>query len=220
MNPHIVLATVVLNLLALVSAFGKATAHAKSTKQIVTFVSPCVCKNDHHQDRWPAKTDSAPLPDKSNIAPITPSQMFQWPGVGVKAGLTRQSKRIASEQRWFALTGRVADARVEGDGDIHVALVDANDNKTGTVGAEIPPGQHWCKLRDLVFNWTTATFPLKYPTKSKLTLRENHVITVMGKAFYDIDHAPKNRSNQRPKPFPPGYAVWEIHPVTGLRVER
>jgi hypothetical protein len=102
----------------------------------------------------------------------------------------------------------------------HVALVDANDNKTGTVGAEIPPGQHWCKLRDLVFNWTTATFPLKYPTKSKLTLRENHVITVMGKAFYDIDHAPKNRSNQRPKPFPPGYAVWEIHPVTGLRVER
>ena len=164
MNPHIVLATVVLNLLALVSAFGKTTAHAKSTKQVVTFVSACVCKNDHHQDRWPAKTDSAPLPDKSKITPITPSQMFQWPGLGVKARLTRQSKRIASEQRWFALTGRVADVRVEGDGDIHVALVDANDNKTGIVGAEIPPGQPAPDKLSSVFSVTCAiTSPSRHP---------------------------------------------------------
>jgi hypothetical protein len=43
-----------------------------------------------------------------------------------------------------------------------------------------------------------------------------HVITVTGKAFYDVDHAPKDRSNERGKPFKPGYAVWEVHPVIGM----
>jgi hypothetical protein len=77
-----------------------------------------------------------------------------------------QSPRIASEERWFALTGRVADVRVEGGGDIHVAVVDANSNKTGIVGAEIPPGSWRCKLRKRVFAWTTATFPFAYPSVS------------------------------------------------------
>jgi hypothetical protein len=219
MNSQIKLVVVFLNLLALGSAFGKTTADAKSTKQIVTFVSPCACKDDHHADRWPAKTDPA-NPPRSKIAAITPAQMYQWPGVGTKAGLTRQSKRIASEQRWLALTGRVEDVRIEGDGDIHVALVDARGNKTGTVGVEIPPEARWCKIRKIVFGWTTTKFPSKYPTVSKLTIQKKHVITVTGKAFYDIDHAPKNRSNQRPKPFAAGYAVWEIHPVTGLVVNQ
>jgi len=36
-------------------------------------------------------------------------------------------------------------------------------------------------------------------------------ITVTGKAFYDIGHAPADHSNRRSTPK--GYAVWEIHPV-------
>jgi hypothetical protein len=219
MNLQITCVVVFLNLLGLGSAFGKTTTPAKkSTKQIVTFSTACICKDDHHADRWAAKTDPARPPAASSIVAITPTQIFHWPGVGVKAGLTRQSKRIASEQRWFALTGRVEDVRVEGDGDVHVALVDARDKQAGTVGVEIPPGQKWCAIRKVVFGWTTATFPMRYPSKSKLTLTKNPVITVTGKAFYDIDHSDKVRSNQRPKPFALGYAVWEIHPVMSLSV--
>ncbi|MEY2564966.1 MAG: hypothetical protein QOH88_3159 [Verrucomicrobiota bacterium] len=72
----------------------------------------------------------------------------------------------------------------------------------------------------MVFGWTTASFPMNYPSKSKLTLAKRPVITVTGKAFYDIDHADKARSNQRPKPFAAGYSVWEVHPVMSVSVIR
>jgi hypothetical protein len=49
-----------------------------------------------------------------------------------------------------------------------------------------------------------------------LKVREPHVITVTGKAFYDIGHAPADHSNRRSKPQ--GYAAWEIHPVMALQV--
>jgi hypothetical protein len=42
------------------------------------------------------------------------------------------------------------------------------------------------------------------------------VITVTGKAFYDIGHAPAEHSNRRNTPK--GYAVWEIHPVMKMEV--
>jgi hypothetical protein len=48
-------------------------------------------------------------------------------------------------------------------------------------------------------------------TAHALKIREPHVITVTGKAFYDIGHAPADHSNRRSTPK--GYAVWEIHPV-------
>jgi hypothetical protein len=53
------------------------------------------------------------------------------------------------------------------------------------------------------------------PTK-KLTLNQTPVITVTGKAFYDIGHAPADHSNRRSTPK--GYAVWEIHPVMKMEV--
>jgi hypothetical protein len=45
-------------------------------------------------------------------------------------------------------------------------------------------------------------------------IREPHVITVTGKAFYDIGHALADHSNRRHTPK--DYAVWEIHPVMKL----
>ena len=44
---------------------------------------------------------------------------------------------MPSEEKWYALTGRVVDAKVEADGDIHIALADATGNNVGTVSAEI-----------------------------------------------------------------------------------
>jgi hypothetical protein len=42
------------------------------------------------------------------------------------------------------------------------------------------------------------------------------IITVIGKAFFDIGHAPADQSNRRTDLK--GYAAWEIHPVMKLGV--
>jgi flagellar basal body rod protein FlgF len=57
------------------------------------------------------------------------------------------------EEKWYALTGRVVDAKVEADGDIHLALQDADGENAGTVSAEIPVGPKWCEIRQMVFGW-------------------------------------------------------------------
>jgi len=56
-----------------------------------------------------------------------------------------------SAQKWYALTGRVVDAKVEADGDIHIAPQDTNENAIGTVSAEVPVGPKWCEIRQIVF---------------------------------------------------------------------
>jgi hypothetical protein len=43
---------------------------------------------------------------------------------------------MPSEEKWYALTGRVVDAKVEADGDIHIALEDVTGNNVGTLSAE------------------------------------------------------------------------------------
>jgi len=194
--------------------FVVASAFAKSTEAPdVIFVSPCECQGFHGKNRWVTKTDQAPVPsDKSAIQPITPSQIYAWKGIGPDVDLTRYTEeRMPSEQKWYALTGRVVDAKAEADGDIHIALEDANGGGVGTVSAEIPVGPKWCEIRQTVFSWTTQTFPFGVKTAHTLKIREPYVITVTGKAFYDIGHAPADHSNRRSKPE--GYAVWEIHPV-------
>ena len=47
---------------------------------------------------------------------------------------------MPSEEKWYALTGRVVEAKGETDGNIHIALEDATGNNVGTVSAEIPVG--------------------------------------------------------------------------------
>jgi hypothetical protein len=61
-------------------------------------------------------------------------------------------------------------------------------------------------------------FPFSLKTSHALKIREQHVITVTGKAFYDFAHAPANHSNRRTTPKE--YAVWEIHPVMALHVDQ
>ena len=119
------------------------------------------------------------------------------------------------EEKWYALTGRVVDAKVEADGDIHLALQDADGKNAGTVSAEIPVGPKWCEIRQIVFGWTKQKFPFTVKSVHDLTIAE-HVVTVTGKAFYDIAHAPADHSNRRTSPK--DYAVWEIHPVNGICV--
>ena len=59
-------------------------------------------------------------------------------------------------------------------------------------------------------------FRLPIRSAKKLTVDEAPIITVIGKAFWDIGHAPKDRSNRRK--YMPDYAVWEIHPVMKIEL--
>jgi hypothetical protein len=64
------------------------------------------------------------------------------------------------------------------------------------------------------FDWTR--FPLHIGSARKLTLNETPLVTVIGKAFWDVGHAPKDQSNRGKRLRQ--YAVWEIHPVMKLHV--
>jgi hypothetical protein len=57
---------------------------------------------------------------------VTPSDIFNWQGP--TEHLAASSERIAAEQKWYALTGRVIELRAEEDGDLHIALQDATSN--------------------------------------------------------------------------------------------
>jgi hypothetical protein len=193
---------------------------ASAAAPTVTFVSPCECQGFHGKNRWVAKTDLSPVPsDNSAIQSVIPSQIYAWEGLGPNVDLSGMAEaRMPSEEKWYALTGRVVDAKVEADGDIHIALADATGNNVGTVSAEIPVGPKWCEIRQVVFGWTAQKFPFSVKTAHTLKIREQHVITVTGKAFYDIAHAPADHSNRRRTPK--DYAVWEIHPVMALHVDQ
>ena len=206
---------------ALLAAFVIASAFAKSvTAGEVTFVSPCECQGQKSGTRWPVKTDPSPVPsDKSTIQAVTPSQIYEWKGPGPDVPLTpKTDTRIAAEQKWYNLTGRLVGIKVEADGDITLVLQDADGKKAGNVGAEIPVGSTWCELRQTVFGWTTQSFPFSFKESQRLEMRETHIITVTGQAFFDVDHASADHSNRRTKPKK--YAVWEIHPVMALHVDQ
>ena len=72
---------------------------------------------------------------------MTPLQIYTWEGLTPDVDLAGMVEaRVPSEKKWHALTGRVVDAKVEADGDIHLAVENATENNVGTVGAEIPVG--------------------------------------------------------------------------------
>ncbi|PYI63757.1 MAG: hypothetical protein DMF07_09220 [Verrucomicrobia bacterium] len=206
---------------ALLAAFVIGSAFAKSvTAREVTFVSPCECQGQKSGSRWPVKTDPSPVPlDKSTIQSVTPSQICEWKGPAPNEPLTAETDtRIAAEQKWYNLTGRLVGVKVEADGDITLVLKDAEGKKAGSVGAEIPVGSIWCELRQTVFGWTTQSFPFSFKESQKLEIREPHIITVTGQAFFDVQHASPDHSNRRTKSKK--YAVWEIHPVMALHVDQ
>src|SRR6201984_484815 len=114
-----------------------APTFGKEPAPTVTFVSPCECIAFHGVNRWVAKSDLSPVPsDKSAIQAVTPSQNYAWEGLAPDVDMTDYTEeRLPAEQKWYALTGRVVDAKVEADGDIHLALQDASMAKRAAVDA-------------------------------------------------------------------------------------
>ena len=115
---------------------------------------------------------SKPIPrfrrqTRAQFKPSHPSEMFGWPGPD--AALTIQSERTGIENKWFALTGRVVELKVEEDGDLHIALHDVTGDKPGVVVCEVPARPQWCEIRTTVFRWTPTRFPFHTGTAKKLT---------------------------------------------------
>jgi hypothetical protein len=191
-------------------------AFAWAPQKPVTYSSECSCEGDNGVARWRAKTDpSAPPPNRRDIQPITPSEIFEWRGPGM---IPRGGARTGNEVHWYALTGRLVSVQAENDGDVHMVLVDAHDEKPGKVIAEIPLGPKWCALRTTAFSWTNAVFPFTTGKEQPFHLVRRPIITVIGKAFYDTDHSGKELHNNQ-RPTDKEKAVWEIHPVMALEVE-
>jgi hypothetical protein len=189
---------------------------AAAAPQEVTCESPCSCSSAHGKGRRSVKNDpETPPTDTSTIQAVTPSDIFSWAGPDVH--LTRQSERTGLEQKWFAVTGRVVAVKVEADGDLHIALSDATGDKQGTVVCDVPLKPQWCDIRETVFSWTPTRFPFQTRSTKRLKVIKPPIITVVGKAYFDVGHAPKDQSNKRS--HLPGYAAFEIHPVMKLTVQ-
>ena len=162
----------------------------------VTFTSPCKCRDHHGKGRLAVKSDpSTPPADASAIQALTPSVIFSWPGPDVH--LTGQSGRTGIENKWFVLTGRVVAVKAETDGDLHIDLQDAAGDKPGIVVVEVPEKPQWCSIRETVFNWTRTRFPFHTGSAKKLKLNQSPVITVTGRAFFDVGHSLKNQKSNR-----------------------
>ena len=145
-------------------------------------------------------------------------QLSLWMRARFKPSLHRQSERTGLENTWFALIGSVVAVQLEADGDLHIELADATGGEPGIVVCEVPCESKatWCEIRKTIFSWTRTRFPLHIRSTRELTINETPTITVIGKAFWDVGHAPKDQSNRRKRLSQ--YAVWEIHPVMALHV--
>jgi len=190
-----------------VLASGEASSREKAT---VLFTSPCSCEGNHGVSRWAAKTDAAPV--SANLSFITPADMYGWHGPGIS--ISHSAGRIAAEEKWYAVTGKIDKVRVEDDGDLHIVMTNV-DARPGEIVVELPLGATWCAMRKTVFSWTNARFPFSVGQKDSFRLVEHPIVTVIGKAFYDIDHSGKDMSGNR-RSYDQLLAVWEIHPVMQL----
>jgi hypothetical protein len=80
---------------------------------------------------------------------------------------TSCSKRIAAENKWYVLTGRVVEMKVEADGDVYLALQDAI-GKLGSVVVEVPAKPKWCPILKVLFGLTKTKFPLSVQSAKTL----------------------------------------------------
>lgn len=195
----------------LVAALSVIAARDLLAKGTVVFKSPCSCDGNHGVARWGVKTDIERPPFALNsVRRITPADISSWEGPAQKPP---DLDRLPEERQWYALECRVTAVKVEEDGDLHIEVVNA-DGRSDRVVVEVPLGDTWCEIRKVVFACTDAEFPVK---RGQFKTIEHPIVTFIGKAFYDIDHAPRDhRGNRRGQNS--AVAVWEIHPVMEMRI--
>jgi hypothetical protein len=149
------------------------------------------------------KNDPSLLPpvDASVTQAVTPSGVYV--GRGQQHILTRRPKRTGIENNWYALTGRVVAVKVEVDGDLHLAIADATGDRPGIVVCEVRVKSQRCEMCNAVFGWTHTRFPFHTSSSAKkLTFDQTPVITVIGKAYFDVGHSLKDQLSNRRSHLP------------------
>jgi len=76
-------------------------------------------------------------------------------------------------------------------------LKDVTGSNPTNVVVEVPVGlprsergEPWCSVRQRVFSWTDAQFPIQFGgVNGSFNLEKKPVIRVKGRAFYDAEHA-------------------------------
>jgi hypothetical protein len=91
-----------------------------------------------------------------------------------------------------------------------ILMADADKSSSNS-----PVGRPWCKLRAAVFAWTNARFTLLPRDRDTMHVTRHPIVTVIGRAFYDVGHASRNPHTNR-RDYDRRLAVWEIHPVMKL----
>jgi hypothetical protein len=184
------------------------------------FSSPCQYRGDGGKYRWAVKIDAERPPQSVDAdQQLSPLRLFNW--TGGRGTILSRTPRQGRENEWIQLTGKVTSVIIEGDGDIHVELMNVDGRSQAKAVVEIPAGRRWCPLRQIVFGWTRPNFPI-VTARQELSLRSDHVISVIGKAFWDGQHAPAAttpkavRRNRRT--YDSTCSVWEVHPVMVLTV--
>jgi hypothetical protein len=184
------------------------------------FRSPCQYRGDGGQYRWAVKIDSERPPRTvAAVHRLTPSQLFGW--TGGRGTILSGTPRQGRENEWIQLTGKVTGLIIEGDGDIHLELMDADGRSRAKAAVEIPAGRRWCRLRQVAFAWTEPNFPIT-TKRSELTLNKHPVVSVIGKAFWDGQHAPaatsRNAVRRNQRTYDSTCSAWEVHPVVVLTI--
>jgi len=74
------------------------------------------------------------------------------------------------------------------------------------------------RIRNHVFGWARTRFPFHTTSAKKLTLNQTPVVTVIGKAYFDVGYSFKDqRSKIKPQKSSSDHAAWEIHPLMKIR---
>lgn len=190
-----------------------------SEKEEVTFVNACKCEGNHWEFRSDVKSEAEAPPDNiPNSHKLKPSDLGNWGRT--LDHMHKDTPRSGKEKEWFEITGKVVLLKAEADGELHLQLKDVTGGSPLNLIVEIPLGEKWCKIRQTVLSWADVKFPFHTTSSKSLTLLQNPVITVRGKAFYDGQHATSQADNRRVvKHEITNVMIWEIHPVMYLQIK-
>jgi len=87
-------------------------------------------------------------------------------------------ERMPSEQKWYALTGRVVAAKVEADGDIHIALQDATATAWELLTPKSRLARSGVRFGKLCFAGRHRSFHSRSRRCTRLKISAPHVVTV------------------------------------------
>jgi hypothetical protein len=120
-----------------------------------------------------------------------------------------QSERTGIENKWYALKGRVVELKVEEDGDLHIALHDVTGDEPGSSSVKYLQNRSGARFAQAFLVGLPHAFLFTLALRRRLTFAQSPIITVIGKAYWDVGHAPKDQSNRRK--YMPDYALRGVY---------